>query len=78
MIDSITYRLPSWVICPLFNSDESGIDDNDSQSLNEFVSTLLDEGFSGIPMACEELGFYMSNDLDNMGSDCHSVTFPAL
>lgn len=69
---TVEYTLPDWTLCPLFNSDCTGITDEEETLLNEF----LDTNHLGLPVGCEELGFCWRNDLDYYGGNCHTVVFP--
>ena len=72
---TIEFILPSWVLCPLFNSDNSGITEEENQLLTEFVEENLKEHKSFWAINAEELGFRHSNDLDGLAGSCHLVTF---
>ncbi len=78
MKKSHTFILPDWTLCPLFNSDETGITDEQSEQLNEFSKELIANGIHAIPIAHKEHGFCHVNDLEKLGNDCHKVTFVEL
>ena len=76
-MQTIDYVLPNWTICPLFNSDESGLTDSESTALDNFIKReMKNNGFSCFhAVDCKEDGFRVSNDLDNLGADCSVITF---
>lgn len=74
----ISYVLPEWVIVPLFNSDLTGLTDQESIQLSEFSQMLNEQGYSAIPHESIELGLASTNDLDNLANNVHRVYFPAL
>ncbi len=74
-MDTVDFTIPDWAICPLFNSDETGITDEESKLLEDFSNCLLDQGIRAIPMSCEEVGFLHANDIDSFAGDCHTATF---
>ena len=38
---TIDYVLPNWTICPLFNSDESGLTDSEQAALDNFIDLQI-------------------------------------
>jgi len=76
-MQTIDYVLPNWTICPLFNSDCSGLTDEEDTALDNFIDLQIrlykyDRFFA---IAVKEDGNRVSNDLDNLGADCSVVTF---
>ncbi len=72
---TINFILPDWTICPLFNSDESGISDDESKALAEFSEYLINKGIHAIPIDCEENGFSPASDLNQVAGNTYVVTF---
>lgn len=67
------YCLPSYWICSLFNGDDSGLEEGESESINSFIKT---EGLANWIVADSwGDGFRHSNDATNIGGDCSIVTF---
>lgn len=64
------YTLPVWAICPIVNDDYSGIEDEDSQAIEEFLKTLPENGSFEFPdNTDEEKYFTHGNDIPNLGDD---------
>ena len=40
-MQTIDYVLPNWTICPLFNSDESGLTDSEQAALDNFIDLQI-------------------------------------
>ncbi len=77
-METIELILPSWAMVPLFNSDETGILDQQSDQLDEFSREMIDLGYNAIPIGQNFIGFEYSNDLENLAGDCYAVTFQKL
>lgn len=77
-MQTIELTLPNWTLCPLFNNDVSALTTEELHQLKHLAEWLNAEGYRGIPIDCEDLGFCHTNDISNLGNDCHKVTFPAL
>ena len=77
-IERVEYIIPNWAVCPLMNSDESGITDEESKILEEFSQELLAEGIRAIPVDIQDVGFVVSNDVDLKAGDCSKALFDKL
>jgi len=69
------YLLPSWVLCPLFNSDLTGTTEEEDAALDAFLEREGAKYETFHAVSATEDGFRPSNDLDRLGGDCHVVTF---
>jgi hypothetical protein len=74
-MNTIQHTLPSWTLTSLFNSDDSGLEDSDIKSLDDWISKKVKQHGSFHAVDSEDLGFCHDNDLDKYASDCHLVTF---
>ena len=64
------YTLPVWAICPIVNDDYSGIEDEDTKAIEEFLETLPENGSFEFPDNMdEEKYFHHDNDIDGQGGD---------
>lgn len=69
--------LPTWAACPLFNSDSTGISEEDDKALTECLRRKVPMWFSRIPVDHTVLGFAATNDLNNLGDEVARYVFPA-
>ena len=69
----IDYRLPSWALPYLINSDPSGLEDSDIEKVDRFVAEQLANGCAQFHVTTPggEKYFAYTNDIDNLGSDCY-------
>ena len=70
--DTIEYRVPTWAICPIEYGDLSGLEPEDVTNLDLFMDSLP-KRIVGIDYS-EEVGFYHSNDIHNLGDNCVTAT----
>lgn len=79
-MDTVEYILPTHFACALINSDESGLEESDSEALNRFVEDMVKEYgmFHCIDVDEEGEGFLKYHDLQPYGvlaCDCAKFTF---
>jgi hypothetical protein len=70
----IEYIIPSWAVSPLINGDNSALNDEEIEALNDFTDSVIGEyGNANFILPDDddlEIGFLYRNDIDNLGSDC--------
>lgn len=68
--------LPSHFASYLINGDASGLNDDDFEKIENFVAQGVEQhGFFYCLADLEDLGFCVTNDLDNLGNDCNLFAF---
>ena len=77
MKNTIEFTLPDWTLCPLFNDDNSGLEDEDIKKLVAFITCNKNKygTFYAISATENEGDFKHTNDLDRLGGNCQIVTF---
>jgi hypothetical protein len=70
----LEFVVPDWALPSLINGDDSGLNDEDIDKIDKFVSKTSEKyGNANFMLPSEEemdLGFRRSNDIDNLGNDC--------
>jgi hypothetical protein len=71
------FIIPSWAISPLFNGDESGLDEEDSIKLDIFLDEVQREYGVGHWSREDDFepDFRTRNDIDNLGNDCYECKY---
>lgn len=67
-----TYILPSYWAPALINGDYSGLTDEESAELDQWLTDQPEGWAVGVS---EETFFSCSNDANNLGADCAEFTF---
>lgn len=68
----IEYTIPTWALSSLINGDDSGLQDEDIEKIDKFVSEVVDTyGNANFMLGeeSEESHFSYFNDIDSLGSD---------
>lgn len=74
----IAYTIPEWAICPLINADNSALNDEEEQQINNFCGKVAKQyGNANFMLGDIEgkdnLGFLYRNDIDNLGDNCYTL-----
>lgn len=74
----IEFDVPEWALSSLINGDDSGLEDEDINKINNFVQGVVnDYGNAHFMMddieGEDNLGFKHSNDIDNLGSNVYRL-----
>jgi len=74
----IGYDVPNWAMSSLINGDDSGLEDEDIQKINDFVNSVVKaHGNANFLLGDIEgednLGFRPYNDIDNLGADVYRL-----
>lgn len=77
--DSITFTVATHFLSALINGDETGLDDNESADVNEFVDYVhacAPAGYTFAHFSCEndEEGNFAQCDICQMQADCATLT----
>jgi len=70
--ETITYTIPTWCLCSLFNSDDSGLEDSEIEALDSFIEReglTFDKGHWSYDSEDNESYFSHTNDVTNLGDD---------
>jgi hypothetical protein len=71
--DLLEFTIPTWAMTSLINGDDSGLEDEDIEKVNDFVDRVVKKyGNANFMLGdkSEETEFYYRNDIDgNMGGD---------
>jgi hypothetical protein len=66
-----TFRIPSYLACYIANDDTSNLTDDETQEYHDFLDKIKSDNFELKHIALDEiLGFYHSNDINNIGCEC--------
>ena len=76
--DLIDYTIPSWAISSLINGDDSGLNDEEIEKINNFTAKVVaNHGNANFMLGDSEgddnLGFCHFNDIDNLGDNCETL-----
>lgn len=76
--DLLEFDIPEWAVSALINGDYSGLSDEDEQKLNSFTQNVVQKFGNAHFMlgdieGSDDLGFKMSNDIDNLGSNVYRL-----
>ncbi len=73
--EKVEFTVPEWSLSYLINGDGSGLDEEEITKLEKFVNkTVNTYGNANFSTVSEESeGFQRSNDIDNLGSNVHTV-----
>lgn len=55
--EDVDFIVPEWAVSSLVYSDDSNLSDDDIDAVNEFIKARFSEGFYGVPVVGEDLGF---------------------
>ena len=65
------YRVPSYLASYIVYGDKTGLSDSEIQEYNDFLDNIKSDKFELKHIALDEiLGFYHSNDINNVGGEC--------
>ena len=71
--DLLEFTIPTWAMTSLINGDDSGLEDEDIEKVNDFLDRVMEKyGNANFMLGdkSEETEFYYRNDIDgNMGGD---------
>lgn len=72
MAHPITYLLPTYWACALINGDYTGLTEEDTNEINDFLETV-----QGHPASVDfkTEGFYHHNDAGTLPGNCVEYTF---
>ncbi len=67
-----TFRIPSYLACYIVNDDSSNLTDDETQEYHDFLDKIKKlDNFELKHIALgENLGFYHSNDINDLGDEC--------
>lgn len=68
----VEYTIPTWAVSSLINGDDSGLEDEDIEKIDNFIQKVLNRHGNALFMLgdkSEESDFSPYNDIDNLGSD---------
>lgn len=75
--DLVDFKVPDWAMSFLINGDSSGLEDIEIEKLNNFTEMVVKKYGNAFFMQSDDekdnLGFCPSNDIDNLGSNCHRI-----
>lgn len=65
------YRVPSYLASYIAYGDKTGLSDSEIQEYHDFLDNIKSDKFELKHIALDEiLGFYHSNDINNIGAEC--------
>ena len=65
------YRIPSYLASYIAYNDKTDLTDNEIQEYHDFLDNIKSDNFELKHIALDEiLGFYHSNDINNIGGEC--------
>lgn len=75
--DLIDFKVPDWSLSYFIDGDSSGLEDDEIEKLDNFTEMVVAKyGNAFFILGDDEkdnLGFCPSNDIDNLGSNCHRI-----
>lgn len=74
-IETTSYILPAHYVSALLYGDYSGLNDEDVETIDQWLNDTSSEFNLFYCVDVKECGFKHSNDLDNLGADCAEFTF---
>ncbi len=65
------YRIPSYLASYIAYGDKTDLTDNEIKEYHDFLDKIKSDNFELKHIALDEiLGFYHSNDINNIGCEC--------